>query len=242
MNNKLFFALSMGRSGTKFFSALLNNSPDADIIHEHILDLPAYQLAYRNPELGLKYFEYIRAPYIKAHMKHKRVYGEINSVLRRHLPAIVHFFPESVIFHLIRDGRFVVRSIMSRKTMCWYDPITKLVIPDRSDIIRNKWVYMDRFERVCWYWASENEYIENFSDNVLIFENMIRDYSYISEHILNPLEIKITMDVWQQQVSKPKNATGKYSFPHPDNWTDGMKKTFNRLCGPIMQKYSYPLF
>lgn len=242
MHRQLFFVLSMGRSGTKFFSTLLNNSTATDIIHEHPLDLAAYQLAYRKPSLGLKYFEYIRAPYIRSHMKHDKVYGEINSVLRRHLPAIVHFFPQSSIFHLIRDGRFVIRSIMSRKTMQWYDPVTKLVTPDRMDIMRDKWAYMNRFERICWYWKSENEYIEQFTDKTVKFEDLIGSYSYMSEHILSPMNIHIDMDTWHDAVKRPKNATRKYTFPHPDNWTDKMKHAFNRLCGPVMKKYNYPLF
>ena len=240
--NNIFFVLTMGRSGTQFLSSLLNNAPDTRVIHEFPLDLLFYQFAYKNEHLGMKYFEYLRNHSINRNVSQFINYGEVNSVLRRHLPAIKRFFPHAHLFHLVRDGRFVIRSIMSRKTMKWYDPVTKLVYPEKNSDFRDQWIDMNRFEKICWYWAEENNYISSFTEKMLFFEGILKDYNHLKHALLDPACIDISESQWQTETNKPKNITKHYSFPHPDNWTIDMKNTFNKICGRVMVKYHYPVF
>ncbi len=243
MENNTFFILGMGRSGTKFLSSLLNNNNEYPVIHECFMDLLSYQFAYRNKHHAFLYFNYFRKHYINKKINsYNNYYGEVNSVLRHHLPAIKHFYPNANIFHLVRDGRFVVRSMMSRKTMRKYDLITKLALPPVNSEMRSRWYFINRFEKICWYWATENEYLRKNSLNIIKFEQIITDYHYFKQNLLNHIDINISEQQWLNYKNKPQNITKKYKFPHPDNWSNEMKLIFNKICGKEMKKYDYSLF
>jgi len=131
-DKKLFFILAIGRSGTNFFSQLLDKSENAYIVHQPVRsDFRAHNEAFFSEKKAYKYFKTFRKKeiYLRAKLKNIEVYGEVNSVIRRHCNAIRKLFPNASIFHLVRDGRDVVRSMMARKTMTSEDQVTKKIKP-----------------------------------------------------------------------------------------------------------------
>ena len=115
---KIFFILSIGRSGTNFFANLLDKALKTYIVHEPVgSDHRAYQEAYHSEEKAFKYIAKFRKKeiYLRTKKKNFNTYGEVNSILRRHNFALKNSFPKAHFFHLIRDGRDVVQKNMVEK-------------------------------------------------------------------------------------------------------------------------------
>ena len=110
-SKKFFFILAIGRSGTTFLSHLLNLSADAVVFHEPARsDIDAYRRAFFSPDDAERYIASFRKKeiYLRTRMKEFTVYGEVNSLLRRHVHALSRHFPAAGFLHVVRDGRDVV--------------------------------------------------------------------------------------------------------------------------------------
>ncbi|MCK4523532.1 sulfotransferase [candidate division WOR-3 bacterium] len=237
-----FFILAMGRSGTKFLSSLLNSN-SVKVVHERFPDILFYQLAYRSEKLADSYFISYRRNVIDRELKNNLVsnYGEVNGLLRRHCNTIHKFYPNSKIIHLVRDGRNVVRSMMSRKSFKWYDIGTRFVHPLKGDSYWNKWHLMSRFEKLCWYWMIDNKYLRLNCKYQIEFEKLISNYDYYKMNVLDLLEIEQSNDSWENLVKKPKNVTKRYSFPHWSKWSSKNKNSFRNICSDEMESLGYNL-
>lgn len=135
----LFFILALGRSGTTFLAKLLHQIPNTVVFHEPVQeDFKAYREAFNNPLAAKWYIHTFRKKEIYLRMRenhHVKSYGEVNSALRRHVEALKRAFPQATFIHLVRDGRDVVRSMMSRRTMQLDDPHTRGVMPHNQTLI-----------------------------------------------------------------------------------------------------------
>ena len=241
-NTQIFFILAIGRSGTMFLSQLLNKSPRAFVVHEPVRsDFRAYKQAFYSEIKANKYFSKFRKKeiFLRNHKINIDTYGEVNSVLRRHCNAIKRNFPTAKILHLIRDGRDVVRSMLSRKTMTIEDQNTRNIIPKKGDQWYNEWTNMNRFERLCWYWDIENRYLGESIDNIIKFEKLISNYEYFRTNLLIPLNLEISEEIWQKEVKTPKNITPKHNLPHWTKWDQHKKEKFFEICGDTMNNLGY---
>jgi hypothetical protein len=241
-NKKIFFILATGRSGTQFLSSLLNKSPGAYVVHEPVReDFRSYEEVFYNEKKAHKYIQGFRKKeiYDRAREREIHTYGEVNSVLRRHCNALKKSFPNAQIFHLIRDGRDVVRSSMSRGTMLANHPSTQKIRPTPESPWKDKWNSMTQFEKICWYWDVENCYLNESIKKTLQFEKLISSYEYFKEHLLDPLEFKISKETWQKEVHSPKNITSQYTIPHWSEWDKREMDAFNEICGDTMRANGY---
>ncbi len=242
--NSIFFILAIGRSGTNFFSQLLNKSKNAYIVHEPVRsDFRAYSEAFFSEKKAYKYFKTFRRKeiYLRAKLKNKEIYGEVNSVIRRHCKAIRKSFPNASLFHLVRDGRDVIRSMTARKTMTSEDPNTKSIRPTKDSPWYDKWVSMSRFEKLCWYWDVENRYLHENIDTIIYFEKLISDYEYFNKNLLVPLNLEISKDIWEKEVKSPKNITKQHTIPHWNDWDPKKLESFNKICGETMKNLGYEI-
>jgi len=211
-NKKIFFILAIGRSGTMFLSQLLNKSQNALVVHEKVRsDFRAYKEAFYSEKNAYKYFHKFRKKeiFLRNMKEDIEVYGEVNSVLRRHCNAIKNGFPTAKIIHLIRDGTDVVRSMMSRQTMTNKDKNTKNIAPKKGDLWYNNWEEMTRFERLCWYWDIENRYLNKNVEILIKFEDILSSYEYFKEKVLDFLGLNISKEIWQKEVNVPQNICVK---------------------------------
>jgi hypothetical protein len=142
---------------------------------------------------------------------------------------------------MIRDGRNVVRSMMSRRTFTWRDPITQAIHPKCQDPYFEKWSSMNRFEKICWYWRVENEYLRTHTIKTIRFEKIIDDYEYFIVNLSKSLDLDIPEYVWRNSINRPRNITQKYKFPHWTEWDFGIKNTFKKICGDEMLINGYKL-
>lgn len=241
-SKKFFFILAIGRSGTTFLSHLLNMSADALVFHEPTRsDIDAYRRAFFSPDDAERYIASFRRKemYLRARLTDFNVYGEVNSLLRRHYDALSRHFPAAGFLHMVRDGRDVVRTMMSTDALkpgYMYDWWLR---PHESDPYSAQWRTMDRFAKLCWYWRVENHHLRNSIGNTVKFEQVTGDYEYFEQRILRPFGLVIPQSIWKQQAGVQRNATGRYKIPHWREWDSHHTRTFETICGDEMRANGY---
>jgi len=243
-DKNIFFILAIGRSGTKFLASLLNKASGAYVVHEPVReDFQAYLEAFYSEERAESYIRSFRKKeiYIRIRNKEINTYGEVNGVLRRHYHALKIAFPNAKFIHLVRDGRDVVRSMMSRYTMTLHDPVTSKIHPHVNDpwYRYKKWKNMDRFEKICYYWQIENKYLRERIPKRVQFEKILTDYEYFKENVLFPLNIYIPIETWKEFIKKKVNPSTKYILPYWEQWNKELIEKFNKICGEEMTKNGY---
>jgi hypothetical protein len=237
-----FFILALGRSGTAFLAKLLSRAHGAHVFHEPAFeDFNAVVRAFYSPRSAERYIQQFRKKEIYLRMRNvvPGVYGEVNSGLRRHAEALKNTFPEATLIHLVRDGRDVVRSMMSRRTMTLKDPFTSRIHPTGLDPWKPRWHKMDRFSRICWFWQAENSYLRTVVGNPVQFEKILSSYEYFYDSILVPCHIFIDKKDWQMAVASPNNRTNTFRMQKWDTWTPEQQKIFRKICGDEMAQCGY---
>lgn len=241
----LFFGFAVIRSGTHFLANFLNSQLDDTIVtHEAtVTDYLSYSKTYQSKLSSINYFKDFRKKDIFYRLINQEIndYGEINPFLRRHVDAIKQEFPKCKIFHLIRDGKKVVRSIMCRGTFTNKDPLKDIVKPDSKSFYYEKWNKMSRFEKVCWLWLEDNKYLRDRVGYTLKFEKLITDYDYFRDKLLDYLNIYISQNKWEEYVNRPKNKSQIYTFPEWEQWTKEQKNQFINICGKEMSINGYKI-
>ena len=167
---KLFFIISLGRSGSKFLADLLDCAPCSLVYHEPYTDDKMF--------FGLRYYysaDIVMNNYLEERFKkllpandYITHYGEVNSYLRYEIDWLKKRFNPTLI-HMIRDGRDFVRSALKRDTYTAFDKQVQIV-PRDGDTYSVKWYAMDRFQKLSWYWMHSNEYISSKVDRFVRFE------------------------------------------------------------------------
>lgn len=241
-SRNIFFILSMGRSGSLFLADLLNKSNTTTVRHEpNRIDFLANFNAFHKKRSTYYYVNRFRKQFIYFQGINKDIghYGEVNSILRRHAHALKKHIPDVNLIHLVRDGRDVVRSLMPRRAFTFRDPVTKLIFPKKGEQYSQQWPKMSRFEKLCWYWMVENQSLMDEIESFVRFEDVLHDYDYFYDHVLDPLDLHVPQDVWQRKVNKPKNVTKQHIIPHWENWSKDKLDTFNNICGGLMKDFGY---
>lgn len=239
---KVFFVLSIGRSGTKFLAHLLDSSSEAYVPHEPVAeDFPALQRAVEVPGTARDYIERFRKKeiYLRARTYGRSIYGEVNSALRRHCDALREECGNPELIHLVRDGRSVVRSMMARDTMTPRDPNTKRMYPRPSDAYYHEWPRLSRFERLCWYWQEENRFLRARIDRHVRFEDLITEYEYFTDRLCRSVGVTISWATWKATVDIPRHATVNHKIPRWNEWSSDRYEAFLRICGQEMEEYGY---
>jgi len=238
----VFFIFSVGRSGTQFFSRLLNNDPKALVLHEPLRrDVLEYARSFNDKYNYDAYIKGFRMKYIQHNVSHQKIniYGEVNSVLRRHAAALMFNIPNVKGLYLIRDGRDVVRSMMSRGAMSnswFYNKIT----PQNDDPYFSKWHDWGRFEKCCWVWASENSMLYRQFGPAMKFELLLKDYEYFKSNLLDELQLDINKNIWEKErLIKSKNRTVRFTIKPYKNWPVVWQDSFWEICGEMMEKHGY---
>ena len=212
---KYFFIISLGRSGTQFLSNLLNQVPNFSVKHEPFIEdkkLLSYSYSDSYSQIVEKLLQE-RFKSVNSDLDNNyNTYGEVNSYLRYNSDWLRNEL-NAKILTIVRDGRDFVKSAYGRTIYTNEEPQLS-IIPKNGDSYVEKWPKMDRFEKLCWYWKTTNEYLfDNFGDDILKFEKLISDYEYFNKKILIPLNIdSLSYDKWINIVQKPKNTSKAYNI------------------------------
>lgn len=241
-SKKFFFILAIGRSGTTFLSHLLNMSADAAVFHEPTRsDVDAYRRAFFSPEEAERYIASFRKKeiYLRTRKRDFSVYGEVNSLLRRHYHPLRRHFPAAGFLHMVRDGRDVVRTMMSTDALKPGFMWTWWLRPHESDPFFLQWRTMDRFAKLCWYWRVENQHLRTSIGNTVKFEEVTRNYECFEQRIVRPFGLVIPQSIWKQQGGVHRNPTATYAIPHWREWDAHHTRTFETICGDEMRANGY---
>jgi hypothetical protein len=243
--HRLFFGFALFRSGTTFLANFLNTAAAGAIVQQEadVNDYYYYCSAIQDESGADQYIsEYrIAEMYLRLHKYQFDTYGEINPFLRRHCRALKSLVPFAKFFHLVRDGRMVVRSLMSRELFAIHDPMAKLIYPPRKDPYRERWKTMSRFEKLCWVWQADNRYIREHVEHSVRLELLVSDYDYFAEKILHHLNFDIDRRTWARYCQKVENRTRRYRMPSFNDWSNEERKAFQEICADEMLACGYSL-
>jgi len=241
----VFFGFAVPRSGSTFLAHFLNQAlPDVIVQHEpNVIDYYEYHVAMRDERAANEYVSGYRTKEIALRLEPYscRAYGEINPFLRRHCRAVREHFPSAKTFHLARDGRSALRSLVSRELFGTNDPMAKLTRPPADDPYCDSWERMSRFEKLCWMWQADNRFIRENTDRSVGFEHTVSDYDYFEEHLLAPLDLEVEKRVWEHHTARTTNRTPRYRLPKYEAWPALLKGQFARICGAEMEACGYRL-
>jgi hypothetical protein len=241
---RTFFIVSTGRTGTKWLVELLNLCTNALVEHEPVpMETIAHKAAMGSMTVADKYIKQFRLKeiYLRVAKKHPdlKIYGEVNGILRRHLVPILTYIPRVKMIHLVRNGKDVVRSIMSRGTYSGKHPVYHDFRPPIVDRFSERWERLSEFEKTCWVWQWENRFMRQHIDLRARIEDITSSYALFKKQILEPLDLHLEETVWKAQAQRPKNVSPKYTLGNYDHWTLEQKDQFVHICGKEMQHYGY---
>jgi len=164
-------------------------------------------------------------------------YGEVNGYLRYHIESLKETF-SAPIYLLVRDGRKVIRSMYSRGTFTGND-ISTLLGPEEGEAYFEEWKYFTRFEKICWYWATNNEAMMKQLDTFINFEDIINSWPIFNKYFNINITLNISYEKWATSVNKPSNASPKYLLPPYDEWNIEQRNIFDKHCKSLMSRLGY---
>jgi len=237
----MFFVTGHGRSGTVFLSDLLAKSKNGHVFHESaFLDQDLFVEAFRGrTELSSDRLKLIET---RQRQQPNLIYGEVNGYLRYWAPFLLTLTPD--VFHLVRNGKDVIRSMFNRNAISFTKRDknrTRFIYPTGDDPYTEKWEEMPRFERLCWYWQHGVAKLLSENIPVIQFEQVLKSYEYLQDHLLTPTGLELNFDVWEYERRILKNETiiQKAIFPKYEGWSERQKQSFISICGESMEACGY---
>jgi hypothetical protein len=141
--------------------------------------------------------------------------------------------------YLIRDGRDVVRSMMTRYSLVGYRMYNKIK-PQENDPYFHKWDKWGCFEKCCWIWAYENSMLYRQFGPAMKFELLLEDYGYVQANLFEKLKINISKSIWEKErFLKSANKTKQFTIKPYEKWPVAWKDSFWEICGEIMETHGY---
>jgi hypothetical protein len=245
------FFTGMGRSGTKLLTSLLNCAPEVDCRHEFTGNREFWTLSYyMNPEV----YTIPRLEQEKIRILNSAksdLFIDVNGYLHHCTPQLYEIFNPTIIFHLVRDPRFVIPSIYTRRN----EKDIHIIPKSKPEVER--WFAEDKFYQVCWNWNEATSKLLALNWPLVQLEQILTDYSYFKEKILIPLGISVSRNEWEKTCRKKVNRTMPafyrrlYSFlkskpyvedsiPAFSSWSNRQKQVFYDVCGDTMKQCGYP--
>ncbi len=260
------FFLSTGRTGTEFFTRLLNNSDRVKVFHSPSSLLCNAQseliqqghVAYemynkfgfddeRTNKLASQLFMASREDLLYKTYLHDKVYVETNNRITFLAPAIKYMLPNAKFVHLYRHPGEFVRSGVRRG---YYRSNSihetgRLAPLEKSDYF-NKWSSFDDVQKIAWLWNETNSFIDNYLHTLDQSDYCQFDFNDLSvekvHHLLNFLNIDdISKKTISSSISRPTNTQRTGSFPEYKEWKEADKTKLKDICGELSFKYGYEL-
>lgn len=235
------FITSTGRTGTDFFTTLFNEYiNNAWSLHE---PKPAFRrrshhLISRKPTLYEKY--YFKLPRLNRHRKKTGVwYVETNYHLAACIPFLRSVFPESLIIHLIRDGREVVTSWLNKYRYITNDHLLPEHVGDKNVVY--KWGTWNPLQKLSWYWKTLNTLAwDNHPDLWIRFEDIFREDQEGICRVLDLFEdISYNTEDIKMLLDRKVNRTQNRLFPDYNDWPPFWKEQFWEIAGDAMKRFGY---
>ncbi len=261
------FLISTGRTATQTLASVLDNGFErVEARHEPWPDLFDIATAHARSERSLDQtaaaFRAARIGICRhVHRRNADYYVESNNNAAYIIPAVWAALPAAKIVHIVRDGRAFVRSSYSKTVgqrredlfMTEKDPRRRLQASDLADDPwSGRWATMNRFERLCWYWAKKDGMISDAvagDDRAMTvkFEEIFNaDAGYPGFwRIVDFLNIRDRLMLNDKQlrerISRKENRTQRYLLGHWSEWSPEQMARFRTIAGPHMSRWGYNL-
>lgn len=227
-----FFITGMGRSGSLWLSDLLQsaNSDSVCVMHEPLgpRDQEWYGKVYRNPVLGPEWL-WFRHRMMNTQRTRGKRWGEVNSYLRYVAHDLRVAYPDTPVVGLVRDGRFVVRSLMRIGIYAKRNP--PVPPPTWADT---------SFLKCAWYWGDTYRLLIAWGIPIFRLEDLNDKYAEV-QLLCQTLGMDAPpLAEWEARCRKPINTTEE-SIDRLD-WTREQCEDFRRAAGDVQTQLGYPLF
>ena len=238
-----FIITGHGRSGTLWLARLLDKCDPSVLVHHEPLgqfDAARYARVYDGTLDAAKFVRQRRPRMERIWQRHPDDgYAEVNSYLRYCVPALRDAFPDTPILAIVRDGRFVVRSMLARG--CYrregYPPIEppdEMTFDDPVSVIDS----CTPFGQCCWYWA--DTYRRLAVSDVKCYKLEILNRNYVEfYHLCERVGITPDHATWLAHAGKRANVG--VADEEPPVWTFDEVEMFARVAGDVQEWFGYPM-
>ena len=260
------FFLSTGRTGTEFFTQLLNKSKKIKVFHSpsSLFCNSQSELIEQGKivyEMYMKYgFNDERTNKLVAQIMmasredllyktylHKKVYIETNNRITFFAPAIKLMFPNAKFVYLHRHPGEFIRSGIRRgyyKSNSVHE--SGRLSPLENTMYFNSWKKFDKIEKIGWLWNETNTFIDNYLSTLNDSDYFRFNFNDLTgtniRNLLNFLKIDdINQKIIDDSILKPTNIQKSGLYPKYNQWIKEDKEKVISTCGELSLKYGYTL-
>jgi hypothetical protein len=246
------FVLSTGRTGTKLFSDILEQTGEADVHHAPRPELVrvskrAWEEIGSNPELFEEVVKTAREELIVEALRYGHTFVETNNRITFLAPAVATVFPESAFIHVVRHPADFVRSGIRRG---WYEGSHAHDVGRIRPIsgpLAESFDSLDQIAKIGWLWNETNQFIENFLATIhdgrilrTTSEKLFSDPAEVEQLLRFCCVQPPSRASIAARLARPVNAQSSGSFPKFSEWSEEQRSLLRNAC-PLAAKYGYEL-
>jgi hypothetical protein len=256
------FFLSTGRTGTAFFTELINrqkglhawHAPEPQLIQQGRIAYEHYAAHLHGSGADRHLLDTLLGQVVLAARErllhgaytHGVTYVETNNRMTFFAPAIRAVMPGSRFVHLHRHPGEFVRSGMRRE---WYVARSEheagRLRPHPQDPHYRRWPSYSQLEKIAWLWVATNEFIEWACEDLVEHDAVIRasfgeDVAGTAAAVMRFLGVEVGSSVLGA-AGRVVNAQRTGSFPPYREWPKEAKEQLRAICGPLAERYRYEL-
>jgi len=238
---KIFF-LSSARTGSKWLAAALDKITSADVKHEFTLN-NRYRLGKEVQE-KLATIDYVALTKKQSYAQNLINYSlnkmdkgikdqiEVNVYLEEFKQQIKDIDPKVELFGVVRDGKKVVASLLSRN---WYSSTDSVRYP-RNEYFSN--FGFNQIEKAMAYWGDTYSDIIGAGIKTFRIEDIGSSKQGLIE-FLKALSLPAHPRLIEQLDFEPVDSTKINAMYNSSNWSNAQKESFIRLAGRAMIFFDY---
>lgn len=242
------FFLSTGRSGTAWFSKLIETDKNTKVLHNPTPTLAAQsKLAYKlyspnknitqeNEQLLREIYLAGRENHLRYSFKTQRKLVETNNGITFFAPVLAELFPKAKFVHLLRPPLEFINSGLKRN---YYTDKSEDLRRISGDQVFEPWSELSQIGKIAGLWSATNQFINNFRD-----ENKDRVFMYPFQDLatddisklLNFIEVNVSNETIKSMIETPVNVQKVGDAKDYEDWTDQERKEVTELCEELSSK------
>lgn len=242
------FFLSTGRSGTAWFSKLIETDKNTKVLHNPTPTLAAQsKLAYKlyspnenitqeNEQLLREIYLAGRENHLRYSFKTQRKLVETNNGITFFAPVLADLFPKAKFVHLVRPPLEFITSGLKRD---YYTGGSEDERRISTDQVFKPWSELSQIGKIAFLWSATNQFINNFheenKDRVFIYPFQNLTPESVSK-LLNFIEVKVSNEKIRSMIETPVNAQKGGDAKDYEDWTDQEKDEVMELCEELASK------
>ncbi len=257
-SEKIIFFLSTGRTGTQFFTELIDahfgssvvkHAPSPELIAEGKMAYELYKKYGMDDERLNASFSVLiklaREKMVKDSIDKYRIYIETNNRISFFAPALKTFFPNARFVFLYRHPGEFVRSGIRRDWYCGTLRHDKgRIVPIGSDSYHDKWNSFSLLQKISWLWMETNRFILDFKalhpDSVCEFYFNALSEKNCSE-LLKWIGVEPNHKIIKDFMPKKINAQTYGECPIYEEWEYENKKAMIEIVEEVASRLNIPL-